>query len=895
MPLTVGTRLGSFEILGAAGAGGMGEVYRARDIRLGRTVAIKILPSADPDLKARFAREARTIATLTHPHICTLYDVGQQDGTDYLVMEYLEGETLAARLQRGRLKPHEVLQHAIEIVDALDRAHRAGVVHRDLKPANIMLTPDGAKLLDFGVAKLRPAPAALMAGIQTVTESTPLTGWGTSVGTPQYMAPEQLEGKEADTRSDLFALGAVFYEMATGRKAFQGGSPASVIAAIMSSEPPVAELQGLTPRGFDHLVKTCLIKNPEERRQTAHDLLLDLRWIAGNQSDSTTPTPRAGTPRWIWIAGTVVLVLAAAAMTRYLTARETVQPLMRVSILPPDGEPPESFPAISPDGRRLAFPARGPAGRTVLWIRQLESTTSVAISGTEEARSPFWSPDGRFIGFFAQGKVKIVAVDLRAAQPPVQTIADAPDPRGGAWGVDGFIVFARNIEDGLYRVQVSGGAVTPVTTLNRDRRENAHRWPQFLPDGRRLLFFVRSADQEHQGIYVGTPGSNDWKLVLRTPLSALVASRPKRSAFQLLSSEADAYLLFMREQTVLAQPFDLGRLELGGEPTPIAESVGTAMNRGMFSVAGNSTLAYRVQAGDTQRPSWFDRTGKPLGYIASPDGGSARLSPDAGQIAFNRVDPQRGAGDIWLEDVARRTVTRLTSHPGYEWTPVWSPGGDRIAFASNRDATMDLYEKSVRVREPEQPLLKSDKRKIPTDWSRDGGFLLFHQESPPDGWDLWALPMTGERKAFPILRSEFNEFQGSFSPDGKWLAYTSDETGQNQVYVQPFTAASSGASDRRGRWPVSAAGGSQPRWRSDGRELFYLSRDGKMMSVSIKPGPSFQAGGATPLFAATNQISSDPLYDVTPDGKRFLITFRSDEKSELPTTLLLNWTAALKN
>jgi eukaryotic-like serine/threonine-protein kinase len=877
------------------GVGGMGEVYRARDPRLGRDVAIKVLPSLDIELKARFAVEARAIASLSHPHICTLYDVGQQDATDYLVMEHLEGQTLAARLERGPLKLVDALRYAIEIADALDRAHRAGVVHRDLKPANIMLTDGGAKLLDFGVAKLRPRSATVTGGMATVTASTPLTGRGIVVGTPQYMAPEQLEGKEADARSDLFALGAILYEMVTGQKAFTGSSPASLIAAIMSAEPSFTELRTLSPPGFDHLVKTCLMKNPGDRRQTAHDVILELQWIA-TQSDVTTASPRAERRRWIWIVAAVVLVSASAGLTRYLTMNGPLRQTMRVSVLPPENESVESFPAISPDGSRLAFSARGPTAETVLWLRPLESSTLIPIPGTEGARDPFWSPDSRSIGFFAHGKLKIVGAGLGSAPSPVQTLAEAPDPRGGTWSPDGVIVFARNIEDGLYRVLASGSNVTSVTTLDRSKRENSHRWPQFLPDGRHLLFLARSASAEHQGIYVGIPGSNDWKLLLRTPLNALVVGMPRRGPPWSLFGTRDEYLLFMREQTVLAQPFDLERLELSGEPSPVAESVGTAMNRGMFSVSGNSPLAYRVSV-ENLRPAWFDRTGKLLGPMASVSAGSPRLSPDSKQIAFVRGNPQSGAGDIWLEDVSRRVSTRLTSHPGYEWIPIWSPDGNRVAFASNREGTMDLYEKAVSGSEPERQLLKSDKRKIPTDWSRDGEFLLFQQEDPRNGWDLWALSMTGERMAFPVLTSEFNEISGALSPDGKWLAYASDETGAAEIYLQPFIgrAVTSGNDRRAGRkLPISTDGGAQPHWRADGKELFYISRDRKMMSVTIKTAPSFEVGIVAPLFATTIQGLVDQAYDVTSDGQRFLITTSSDERRLTPVTLFLNWTAALK-
>ncbi|HJZ70908.1 MAG TPA: protein kinase, partial [Vicinamibacterales bacterium] len=503
MAIAAGARLGPYEIVSAVGAGGMGEVYRANDTRLDRTVAIKILSSADPSLEARFEREAKAIAGLTHPHICTLYDVGQENGTKYLVMEYLDGQTLDCRLQRGPLALHEALRVAVQIADALDTAHRAGVVHHDLKPGNIMMTSSGAKLLDFGLAKLRPVRAGFSGDITAIaTQSAPLTSVGSLVGTLQYMAPEQLDGHEADARSDLFAFGAVLYEMTTGRRAFAGSGAASVIAAIMSSEPPTPDLQKLAPR-LEHLVKTCLIKDPERRWQSAHDVVLELEWIASAQREEEGPVARTRRHDWKWVSAAGAVGALALSFAQYLAFSEPQRPAIRLSVLPPQDAGFVGSPAISSDGARLAFTARAASGQTALWIRALDSSTSVAINGTAGATDPFWSPDNRSIGFFAQGKLKTVSAQLGSGPAPVQTLADAPQPRGGAWSADGTIVFARNIEDGLYRVAATGGEVTRVTTLDLTRLENAHRWPQFLPDGRHLLFFARSSSSAHQGIYVG--------------------------------------------------------------------------------------------------------------------------------------------------------------------------------------------------------------------------------------------------------------------------------------------------------------------------------------------------------------------------------------------------------
>jgi Tol biopolymer transport system component len=885
MAFSTGARIGPYEILGALGAGGMGEVYRARDTRLGRTVAIKILPSTDSELKARFAREARAIATLTHPHICTLYDVGQQDGTDYLVMEVLNGDTVAARLTHGPLARRDVLKHAVEIAGALDAAHRAGIVHRDLKPANIMLTSSGAKLLDFGVAKLRAAAGAPMDAFSpTVSGSTPLTANGAIVGTPQYMAPEQLDGKEADSRSDLFAFGAILYEMATGQRAFDGKGAATVISAIMSSEPPLDRLR--TWPELAHVIKGCLVKDPDERRQSAHDVRLELEWIAGQPLQETVAQPRR--LRWLWLASVAALAVATVVVIRLAFLREIPSSALRASIIPPGAEQPESVGMLSPDGNRIAFAAQGPA-ESMLWIRPLESEAAVPIPGTEGAFLPFWSPDGRAIGFFAHGKLKTVSADLRSATLPVQALADAPAPRGGTWGQDGRIVFARNLEDGLYSVPASGGDVTTITTLSRAAKENAHRWPQFLPDGR-LLYLARSADTNRQGIYIGSPGVNDWRLVLRTPVNAIVATTVRTTGLG-LGNGIDAYLLFIREQTLMAQMFDTSRLQLRGDPFPIAQSVAIINNRALFSVANNSSLIYRGGS-DAFRLVGFDRHGNHLPNGTDRSATFPRISPDGKQVAFVSVDPTTATGDIWIADLARGSASRLTSNDAYEWMPVWSPQGDRVAYASNREGVMDLFDQAVGAPEPERLLLKSGERKLPTSWSADGKLLLFQQETAGNGWDLWALSLDGERHAFPLLQSRFNETQGYLSPDGRWLAYTSDETGEPQVYLRPFARKVTGANEPvagRSR-RLSIDGGDQPRWRSDGKELFYMSTGKKIMSLSHPLGPPFDDVTAVPLFAVTPNRSFETRYDVVADGQRFVADLPADDASRPPLTLLLNWT-----
>jgi Tol biopolymer transport system component len=894
--LQSGTRLGPYEIRSLLGAGGMGEVYLALDTRLGRSVALKILPSADASLKARFAREAKAISALSHPNICALYDVGQHDDIDYLVMEYLEGQTLDERLRRGPLKYDELLARGIEIADALDKSHRAGFIHRDLKPSNIMLTKSGAKLLDFGVAKLRvdPSPAASPVPA-TQTAAIGVTRSGSVVGTLQYMAPEALEGKAVDARSDLFALGAVLFEMGTGRRAFSATSHDTLVVDILSVDPPLEELQASTSAGFAHLVKTCLTKNPDDRRQNAHDVKLQLEWLAAApQVKLLESHADRGWRRWAWGIGAVAVVALAAWTAGFLATSPPRPQAMRVSILAPGPMTGNASPELSPDGRKIAITGLGPTGERALWIRSLESSSAVLIAGTEGAYDPFWSPDNQFVGFFASEKLKTVAVDVGGAAPLVQTIADAPDARGGTWNREGDIVFSRRLDDGLYLVRPSRGDVTAVTTLDRTRH-NSHRWPQFLPDGRHLIYLARSAVAEQQGIYIGTVGSSDWKLLLRTPLSALVATLSDAT-----SGRDGPHLLFIRDRTLMAQRIDLDRLELTGEPWPIAESIGTAQNRGLFSVAGSSALVYRSTSDtdDTIRPIWFDRSGKTQGAAGLPTGSAPRVSRDDKQIAVTRIDPDTGAGDIWLHDQVRGTI-RLTSEPSYEWIPVWSPDGTRVAFGSNRTGSMDLYEKSVSGLEPDRLLLASDKLKAPTDWSRDGKFLVYQQTDPANGWDIWALPMGGTKQAFPLLQSQFNETLGVLSPDGRLLAYVSDETGTAQVYVREFAGDPSAAANpvpQGVKRSVSPSGGSQPRWRSDGKELFYLSADRKVVVVPVTPGPPFGTGAPVPLFAVPiqNPNSSAPVFDVSSDGRRFLVMAPSSEPRQTLVTLILNWTQTLK-
>ncbi len=896
MALSTGTRLGPYEIQAPIGAGGMGEVYRARDTRLERTVAIKVLPahlSSNPDLRQRFEREARTISSLNHPHICTLHDIGHQDGTDYLVMEHLEGETLAQRLQKGSLPTEQLLRYAIQITDALDKAHRQGVTHRDLKPANVMLTKGGCKLLDFGLAKFRRVDPMIAAstGGGTTESGTPaadkkLTVEGTILGTFQYMAPEQLEGKEADARTDIFSLGAVLYEMATGRPAFQGRSRASLIAAILEHEPePMTDLQPMAPPALARVVETCLAKDPDERWQTAHDVKLQLQWIAEGGSQAGLPVPVVARRRLreqIWIAAAMAL---AATVAGLLFTRPRPAPVeagaVRFSIPLPEKATyaPGGTLALSPDGRRLAFRANKPEGKTVLWLRPLDSFTAQPLAGTEGAAYPFWSPDARFIAFFADQRLK--KIELGSGN--VETICEAGTGGGGTWNRDGVIVFAANWEGPLMRVPAAGGAAMQLTQLDAAHQEVFHLWPHFLPDGRHYLFVLYGRD--NSGIYAGTLDSQERK--------RLIAIESVNDATTVVHAPP-GYLLFLRNRVLMAQRFDAARLELRGEAIRLAEGL-EIRGPGVvpLSVSGTGALAYRLSGEiGAMQPTWFARDGKQLGTVGPPGPYSSfDLSPDGRTLAVSRTEAQVPTS-LWLIDVARATATRFTSD-WFSFAPRWSPEGDRLLFCSARDSPPNLYLKSLSGA-GEERLHRSPNQSYPTDWSSDGRFIVYFTVDPKTRTDIWVLPLAGDRKATPLLQTPANEDSGRISPDVKWLAFTSDESGKSEVFITSFPTPGR-------KWQISTNGGFQPQWRGDGKELFYQGADNKLMSVAITPGPAFDAGVPRELFPMPAGVGSSPnpsrstaAYLVAADGKRFLVNVEVAKPIPQPIQVVLNWTAVLR-
>ena len=871
MPLAAGTRLGPYEIVAPAGAGGMGEVYRARDTRLNREVAIKVLPdhlSGNPELRERFEREARAISQLSHPHICVLYDIGKQEGADYLVLEYLEGETLGMRVRRGPLPTDQVLKYGAQMADALDKAHQHGVVHRDLKPDNVMLTKSGIKLLDFGLAKpVLGAVGVASSGAATMTHS-PLTTEGTLVGTFQYMAPEQLEGQEADARSDIFGLGCVLYEMVTGRRAFEGKSTAKVVAAIMTTEPaPMTALSPLTPAPLERAVKKCLAKDPEERWQSAGDLSSELRWIAesGSQSGMAIPAPVRSQRKLLrWVA--IALVAAAGILTGFLLRRPAAQPVLRMAVnLPPGSSLVQGQPAVlSPDGQMVVMTLTDVDGKGKFWIRSLSSDTAQPMAETEGAVSPFWSPDSQYIGFFAaDGKLRKISAAGGGHAEAVGSIPWAV--YGGTWNREGMIVFSSG-HLGLYQISASGGTAVKVPIAEKDQA--AYRWPSFMPDGKRVLVTNESLG----GIFAVSLATGQVQLVLPGENSPAQYVEP-------------GYLLFLRGGILLAQPFDAGSLRTTGSAQSVAESVSTGTS---FSVSRNGLLLY--QTASEAQLTWVDPDGKKIstvgdpGYLSSP-----YLSPDGRYAMVTVLPPGQKNQKLWLYDLNQGTASPFTFGNGDDLYPTWSPDSRQVAFASTRGGSQeDIYVKPVGGGSSEQLVLGDEGNKEPDRWSADGRYILFdYTSTKTKATDIWALPMFGDHKPFPVVQGPEIDYYGMFSPDGKWVAYESDESGRGEIYVVPFPGPG-------GKWQVSTRGGLQPLW-PPGKELLYWGVDSRMFAVEYATqGPNFIAGKSRVLFGGRSWASAAG-FDVSRNDKRWLFALPVGEPNASPLILTTNWTAMLKH
>jgi serine/threonine protein kinase len=902
MTLTSGTKLGAYEILTPLGTGGMGEVYRARDTRLERTVAIKVLPSQlseNSEAKQRFDREARAISSLNHPHICTLFDVGHHDGIDYLVMEYLEGETLADRLRKGRLPVDQVLKHGVEICEGLERAHRNGIVHRDLKPGNIILTKMGAKLMDFGLAKASlKSPSTSSSPLVTVStpaEGHPVTAQGTVVGTFQYMSPEQMEGREADARSDIFSLGAVLYEMTTGKRAFEGKSLVSVAAAILEKEPePIKTLQPMTPPALERAVKKCMAKDADRRWQNAGDLASELGWIleGGAISGGSAAPPRVTSTnrnreRLAWALAMVGMIAAITIGVVQFTNREA-KPLVRSQI-----NAPEKFrfnlvgdysgpPVISPDGTRIVFSATLD-GKSQLYLRSISKLSLDALPGTEGATFPFWSPDGRSIAFFTSDKLK----RLDVGGGPAVTVADASQGRGGTWSASGIILFAPNFNSPLFQVPATGG--TPIAVTKMGAKYTTHRWPFFLPDGQHFLYLAANhvdPSSPDTAVFFASLDGKENRLLISSRSSAIYAS---------------GYLLYVRDNALVARPFNVSSGQFQGDATVLNDDVqvDAGLWRGTFTASGNGALVYQPgSAGASLHLDWVERSGKQAGTVSVPDDyRQIELSPDGRKAAVSVGEPLAA---LWVYDLTRNTRTRLTFGNENYSHPIWSPDGTQIAYTQGggaaKDAGQKILSKASNGTGQEKLLLSlgpaTGMQEALCDWSPDGRNLMFRSgtSGTGDGFDLWILPLFGDRKPFPYITGAGDQLYAQFSPDGRWVAYTSSETGRNEVYVAPFPR--TGA-----KWQVSQNGGALPRWRRDGEELFFAgSSSGQYLAAQVNGrGPNFEVGGIQDLFSINNMspsIASDQ-YDVSPDGKRFLV-ITTGELGTLPLTLVQNWIAELK-
>jgi len=898
MPLSPGFRLGPYEILDAIGAGGMGEVYRAKDTRLDRTVALKILPahlSSDPVRKQRFEREAKTISSLNHPHICVLYDVGSQDDVDYLVMECMEGETLAKRLEKGALPLEQVLKYGVQIADALDKAHRGGVVHRDLKPGNIMLTAIGAKLLDFGLAKPM-APLSNAATLTAATRNSPMTEQGTIVGTFQYMSPEQIEGKELDGRSDIFSFGAVVYEMLTGQRAFQGKSQLSVASAILEKEPePISKIKPMTPPALDHAVRRCLAKDPEERWQTARDVKLELRWIGEPGSQAGVPlvsNHKTGEPL-AWLAAAALAIVAVIGVAGWWHAARTSPPHlpMRLSVELSPGTTIDRFAGaqltVSPDGTRIVVGEHDSTGMRRLAIRGLDQSQFVPLSGAGYAVAfrSFFSADGQWIGFFADGKLKKIPVQGGA---PV-TLCDVPGlPRGGSWGDDGNIVAAFNWGySGLFRVPSGGGAPVQISQPSKERGETEHAWPQVLPGSQAVLFTA-----------YGTGTYDDGEIAVVSFKTGERKSLHRGASYgRYLPS---GHLVYMHQNTLWAVPFDLTRLEVTGTPQPVLEEVNSNISGGGdFDFSQTGTLVYvssKVQISFPYSIWWLESTGQtkvlqvPPGLYENP-----RFSPDGKRLAFEFATGSTRA-DIWVKDLERDSVSRLTNLPGRNDRPVWTPDSKSIVFSSWDQAAPGIYSIRADGAGEAQRLTETDGKIIiqyPYSFSPDGKQLAFTQSGSGMPSEIWTAPIEGDwdhprlGKAEAFLHSSFSEWDPAFSPDGHWLAYSSNESGNYEVYVRPFPGPG-------GKSQISTGGGTRPIWSRDGRKLFFVALESRIMVTSYTAnGDSFTAGKPQ-VWSQKNLIEAggNYTYDLAPDGKRFAVVlnpYGTEERSTDSVIVLLNF------
>ncbi len=906
MPISPGLQFDHYEIIAPLGKGGMGEVYRARDTRLNRAIAIKVLPAEfaqDADRLRRFEQEALATSSLNHPNILTVYDFGNHDGNPFLVMELLEGEELRAQLDAGALPVRKAIDYAQQIAAGLAVAHEKGIVHRDLKPENLFVTHDGRlKILDFGLAKLTPLRNAdrgmrieedadtLMqspqANPQSPIRNPQLTIPGTVMGTVAYMSPEQVRGQDLEQRSDIFSFGLILYEMLAGQRAFQKESQAETMAAIANAElPDLSELNSKVTPQLEKIVRRCLEKKPERRFHSAHDLGFALEALSTPSSsganrteamqalETAATTKRGGwRERIAWIGLGIVSLIAITLGVAYVRRPALEAEPMRLSITPPEKAISFDWPTISPDGRTLAFIARV-EGKTQLWVRPLNATTAKSLGEADHPSAgapPFWSPDSRFIAFVSEGKLKKIAMTGGAAEP----LCEVSDFRGGTWNQDGVILFGEsNLE--IKRVSTNGGAVTTILKRDPAQVQQRLRAPVFLPDGRHFVYYSYHTDPAKTGAWLASLEGGETSLLLACDSATIGVNS---------SAQDEGHLVFARQGALQAQPFDFRRNQVAGEPVRIAASVSFNTNGfARFSLAQNGTLVLLEGLGNRQF-TWFDRTGKPLGTVGQPGLWLANnLSPDAQRLVVELREVQSPNADLRLLDLARGTDTRFTFDPSNDTFPIWSPDGSRIVWSSNREGVPNLYQKAASGAGQDELLLRSDSTKRAQDWSADGRFILYRENN-----DLWVLPMEGERKPWPWLNTPFAESDGRFAPDGKWIAYTSNESGRNEIYVQSFVP---GVPASGSKWQLSTKGGTNPAWRRDGRELFFVAPDNTVMAVDVTLGAAVNAGTPRELFSLRDRRANlNASLTVTADGQRFL--FAVDEATGLPPfTVVLNWMA----
>jgi Tol biopolymer transport system component len=891
MALSAGTRLGPYEILDAIGAGGMGEVYRARDSRLGRDVALKVLPEAfarDPDRMVRFEREAKVLASLNHPNIASLYGLEESNGARALVMELVEGPTLSARIQQGSLPLAEALPVAKQIAEGLEYAHERSIIHRDLKPSNVKLTPEGqVKILDFGLAKALEGESTEEELRNSPTLSAAATRAGVLLGTAAYMSPEQARCKRVDRRTDIWAFGCVLYEMLSGLLAFGGETTSDILACVIRAEPDWSSLPASVPSRLRELLRRCFQKDPKQRLQAIGEARVTIEELLAGSPDVTAFTAPTDAhlklrERLAWSTAVALLAIAALllAIGYFSSMPKPAQPVVSQIGAPENTKfvlagMSAGPPVVSPDGNWLAFAARGADGRQVLWVRSLDGITEQPLAGTEGATFPFWSSDSRSLAFFANGKLN----RIDASGGPLLALCDAVSGRGGSWGPDGTILFAL-LSGPIFRVPASGGTPQPITKLTGSLNQFSHRWPQFLPDGKHFLFLGQATSSGDSTMYAGSLDSGEPKVLLRNESNAIYAP--------------PGYLLFLRQETLLAQPFDANKLQLTGEAAPLAGHGGVDSNmaKGNFSVSENGILVYANGSMSEARLLWFDRSGKQLAETAGVDlYGFPRISPDGRKLVVSKLSAASSSG-IWIFDLNHNTSSRLTFFAGKDAMPVWSPDDKFIAFASNQGANRHIYQQAANGSGTATPLVAAQGDEILPSWSSDGRYLVFqsHSNQGNSPWEIWAAPLFGDRKTFPVAQNpHFLQGDAALSPDGKWLAYDTDETGRPEVYLMPFLHGG-------GKWQLSTSGGGCSRWRADGKELFYMSLDNKLMSVEIsEQASSVVIGKVQPLFQA-NPVPRAPecMYDVTPDGQKFVVVTLALEPGSQPLTLTLNWPALLK-